>query len=143
MAYFTRDQYIERFGSNELNEVLSSETGTTLEAAIADAESIVNGYLAAVPRRAYVVPLAGAIPVRVTEITADLARYEVHAKQVTFEIKRRRAQAIKFLEDLVKGLVAIPELLPPDPLPVNQGGIAIVTEERVFTACTLSGYVGR
>ena len=37
---------------------------------------------------------SGTIPVRIAEVTADLLRYEIHAKKVTHEIKRRRNEAI-------------------------------------------------
>lgn len=144
MPYLTEDGYKERFGADELEQVLATDETVTLAAAIADAESIVNGYLAAVPDRVFAVPLASTVPSRIVELTADLARYEIHAKKVTHEIKRRRDQAIAFLENLVKGLVAIPELLPdggavPEPI----SGMTVDAADRVFTACSLRGFVGR
>ncbi len=145
MAYLDQDGYVKRFGAEELEQVLATDDSITLAVAIADAESIVNGYLAAVPDRAYVVPLPLAVPTpaRITELTADLARYEIHAKKVTHEIKRRRDQAIAFLENMVKGLVAIPELLPGGgQIPDNEGGIDVTAAPRVFDTCSLRGYVG-
>lgn len=143
MAYLTREQYEQRFSKDELEQVLQTGEGITLEAAIADAESIVNGYLAAVPNRVYSVPLAGGVPVRITELTADLARYEIHFKKVTHEIKRRRNEAIAFLENMVKGLVAIPELQPGGGEVVESAGAVAIAEPRVFTGCSLRGYLGR
>lgn len=144
MAYLTEDGYNERFGAEELAEVLSTDTTITVERAIADAESIVNGYLAAVPNRVFAVPLAGAVPARIEELTADLARYEVHAKKVTHEIKRRRNEAIAFLENLVKGRTAIPELLPDGgAVPPVTSGMDVTAAHRVFDECSLRGYVGR
>lgn len=139
MPYLTEDGYKERFGAEELEQVLASDDTVTLDRAIADAESIVDSYLAAVPGRVFVVPLAGTIPRRIAELTADLARYEIHAKKVTHEQKRRRNEAIAFLENLVKGLVAIPDLLPEG----ATGTMELIAEERVFDACSLRGYVGR
>lgn len=144
MAYLTEDGYKERFGADELDQVLSTDATLTLARAIADAESIVNGYLAAVPNRVFVVPLPGAVPSRIEELTADLARYEIHAKKVTHEIKRRRNEAIAFLENLVKGLTAIPELLPDGgAVPPLTSGMDVSAAPRVFDACSLRGYVGR
>lgn len=143
MAYLTQAQYVERFGQEELDEVLATNATITLAAAIADAESIVNGYLAAVPDRVFSVPLASAVPSRIVELTADLARYEIHARQVTNEIKRRRNEAIAFLKDLVAGLVAIPELLPGGGEPIETGGAAVIANCPTFTSCSLRGYVGR
>lgn len=144
MPYLTPAQYNARFGEEELAELALSMPGQTVADAIADAESIVDGYLAAVPGRTFVVPLAlTAVPRRITELTADLARYELHAKKVTHEIKRRRDQAIAFLEGMVKGLVAIPELLPMAGQPEEVvGGMTVDGCERVFTCETLRGYVG-
>lgn len=144
MPYLTPAQYNARFGEEELAELALSMPGQTVADAIADAESIVDGYLAAVPGRTFVVPLAlPAVPRRITELTADLARYELHAKKVTHEIKRRRDQAIAFLEGMVKGLVAIPELLPMAGQPEEIiGGLTADGCERVFTCETLRGYVG-
>ncbi len=144
MPYLDKAGYEKRFGAEELEQVLATDESLDLTVAIADAESIVNGYLAAVPDRVFAVPLASTVPSRITELTADLARYELHAKKVTHEIKRRREQAIAFLENLVKGLVAIPELLPdggavPEPI----SGITVDAEPRVFDTCSLRSYVGR
>lgn len=139
MPYLTEDGYKERFGAEELEQVLASDDTITLARAIADAESIVDGYLAAVPGRVFAVPLAGTVPRRIEELTADLARYEIHAKKVTHEQKRRRNEAIAFLENLVKGLVAIVDLIPEGP---TAGTIEVIAEERVFSSCSLRGYVG-
>jgi len=144
MPYLDQAGYEKRFGAEELEQVLATDETLDLAVAIADAESIVNGYLAAVPDRVFVVPLVGTIPSRITELTADLARYEIHAKKVTHEIKRRRDQAIAFLENLVKGLVAIPELLPDggQPVPVT-GAMDVTAAPRVFDTCSLREFVGR
>lgn len=138
MAYLQEADYTARFGSDELEQVLASGDGTTLAAAIADAEAIVDGYLAAIPNRTFAVPLQGTPPPRIVEITADLARYEIHVKKVTHEIKRRRNQAIDFLEKMARGIVAIPGLIDPN----FAGGIDLTSEARVFDAATLAGYVG-
>lgn len=144
MPYLDQAGYEKRFGAEELEQVLATDESLDLAVAIADAESIVNGYLAAVPDRVFVVPLAVAIPSRIVELTADLARYELHAKKVTHEIKRRREQAIAFLENLVKGLVAIPELLPGGgQVPDVIGAMDVSAEPRVFDTCSLRQYVGR
>lgn len=143
MPYLTQEQYIARFGQEELDQVLATDDTLDLEAAIADAEAIVNGYLVMVPDRAFAVPLPGSVPSRIVELTADLTRYEIHAKKVTHEIKRRRNEAIEFLADMVKGLVGIPELLPGGGAVEVSGGAAAIAECPVFTSCSLRGYVGR
>lgn len=143
MAYLTQDGYVKRFGAEELEQVLATDETITLDAAIADATAIVNGYLVAVPDRVFAVPLVGAVPSRIEELTADLARYEIHAKKVTLEIKRRRNEAIAFLKDMVAGLVGIPELLPGGgAVPDVTGAMEVVAAPRVFDHCSLRGFVG-
>lgn len=138
--YLTEGGYTERFGSEELAQVLASNPGATFVRAEADARSIVDGYLAAVIGRGFAVPLAlDPIPPRIEEITADLARYELHSKKVTHEIKRRRDQAIAFLEGFVAGKMAIVELLPAATTSA-EAGAAFIANERTFTADTLAGY---
>lgn len=143
MAYLGQAAYEARFGAAELGQVLQQDDERTFDVAVADAEAIVNGYLAAVPNRTFAVPLTGTVPPRIVEITADLARYELFVQKATHEIKRRRAQAIEFLENMVKGLVAVPELLPEAGAVPVAGGAEAFAAERVFDACSLSGYVGR
>lgn len=144
MPYLTEQGYTDRFGVEELEQVLATDETVTFAQALIDAQSIVDGYLAAVPNRVFAVPLAGAIPVRIAELTADLLRYEIHAKKVTHEIKRRRNEAIDFLKDMVKGLTAIPELLPDAGAVAPLGGtLETFSEPRVFTSCSLRDYVGR
>ena len=145
MPYLDAAGYTARFGSEELPQVVSSSPGATIDQAIEDASSIIDGYLAAVPGRTYAVPIAGTIPKRIAELCADLARYEIHARKVTFEIKRRREQAIAWLEAMVKGLVVIPELLPDaGAVPVEISGAMTATGcPQVFTCDVIKDYVGR
>lgn len=143
MPYLDATGYAERFGEDELEEVIASSPPATLERAVADASSIVDSYLVMTPNRAFAVPLVSAtVPARIVEIVADLARYEIHAKAATNEMKRRRNQAIEFLEALVAGKLGIPELLPPGE-PVYDGGAVFCAEERVFTTETLAEYLPR
>ena len=142
MPYLDQDGYERRFGAEELEQVLSTDPTLTFAQAETDASSLVDSYLVAVPDRAFTVPLA-VVPARIEEIVADLTRYELHTKKATFEIRRRRDQAIAFLESMVKGLVAIPELVPGAGAVVETiGGMTVFAEERVFTTDTLRGYLG-
>lgn len=144
MPYLDEDGYSARFGSEELPQVEAGSPGITIDQAIADASSIVDSYLAVIPNRTFAIPLVGATPPRIAELVADLARYEIHSRKVTHEIKRRREQAIEWLQALAKGLVAIPELLPDaGAVPTTGLGAVHVADEPIFTRCTLREYVGR
>jgi phage gp36-like protein len=143
MPYLDEAGYVARFGADELAQVQATDATIEFDVALADAEAIVDSYLAAVPSRSWAVPLVvDPIPRRIVEITADLVRYELHAKAPTEEIKRRRRQGLAFLEQLVAGKVAIVELVTiPTEAPAGSG-ILVESEPRVFDSTTLAGYLG-
>lgn len=144
MPYLTEDDYKGRFGAEELEQLLAADPLLTFARALSDAQSVVDGYLVAVPGRTFAVPVAAPVPPRLVELTADLVRYELHTKKATFEIRRRRDQAIEFLQDMVAGKAAIPELTPGAGAVLTlAGGMDVTTSARVFTADGLNGYVGR
>lgn len=140
-GYITEADYTARFGTDELEQVMQSGTAIAFDKHVDDASAIVDSYLAAMKDRAFVIPLV-LIPKRIIEVTADLTRYEIHAKQPTKEITERRKQAMAFLTLLVKGSVALPELLAPLPDPFASGSISVDADERVFTSDSLRGYAG-
>lgn len=142
MPYLSETAYRERFGAEELEHALATDAALSFDRAAADAQAIVDSYLAAVSDRAYAVPLVGTTPPRILEITADLARYELHSKKVTHEMKRRRNEAIAFLEALVAGTVAVPELLRDGGAVAATSGLEVFAEPRVFTTDSLRGYLG-
>lgn len=146
--YCTEEQFGLRFGTQELAQLLPSSgpaaQGRTYEAAAADADAIVDSYLAM--RGGLTLPLT-TVPARVLELAADLTRYELYddvkdagsqAGEVSAIVVRRKL-AISFLEKVAKGEATIPGLFP-DPGTTAAGAIAVYAPERVFTTDTLAGY---
>lgn len=142
--YCTEAKYAERFGQEELDQVLATDGGLTYGAAAADADAIVDSYLAAIPGRTFILPLTTP-PARVVGIAADLTRYELWANRASEEIRNRRDQAIDFLKDLVAGkamlLLVEPEILVTAPALSTRLGYR--TNGRTFTDATLAPYVGQ
>lgn len=152
MPYCTEAEFKARFGDRELAQLLGegefagpkAETGRTYAAAAADADAIIDSYLAM--RGGVVLPLSGTMPPRILELGADLTRYELYddvkdagsqAGEVSAIVVRRKL-AIAFLEKFAKGEVTIPGLVI-DPA-IIAGTIAYSAKPRVFTDETLAGY---
>lgn len=148
MAYCPEAAFVERFGAGELDQLLGrgtfagpkAETGRTYNAAAADADAIVDSYLAM--RGGIVLPLSGVVPPRILELAADLTRYELYDDvkddDTPAAVVVRRKLALDFLRDVANGLATIPGLFP-DPADLA-GSIAVSAAPRVFTAETLRGF---
>lgn len=151
MAYCPETAFVARFGQRELDQLLGrgefagpkAETGRTYDAAAADADAIVDSYLAM--RGGITLPIPGAVPPRILELAADLTRYELYDDvkddDTPAAVVVRRKLALDFLKMLAKGEATIPGLFP-DPVAVSAGSIAVSARDRVFTDCVLDRYTG-
>lgn len=149
MPYCPRAAFIERFGERELAGVLGegphagtrADTGRTYEAAAADADAILDSYLAM--RGGITLPLSGVVPPRILELAADLTRYELYDDvkddDTPSAVVVRRKLALEFLQRVADGLATIPGLFP-DPVDVNAGTVSVYAKPRIFTDETLAGY---
>lgn len=144
MAYLTTAGYEERFTQRELQQLLGTGGGTLkLEAAIADASETVDSYLAAIPGRAFALPLT-VPPAKIVGVTADIARYELWAQKASEEVQRRYEQSIAYLKDLVAGRA---KLIVDDETPVDESTdptkrVGYRRNCRVFTDRSLAGFTG-
>lgn len=144
MAYITDTDYAERFTQRELQQLLQTAGGSLkLEAAVNDASETVDSYLAAIPGRAFTLPLT-VPPAKVKGVTADIARYELWAQNASEEVQRRYDQAISYLKDLVAGRA---QLIVDDETPVDDNTnpikrVGYRTNGRTFTDCSLASFVG-
>lgn len=139
--YCDEDSFTKRFGQEELDQVTMTNGGLTYESAAEDADAIVDSYLAAIPGRAFPLPLT-APPARIVGVAADLTRYELWANRASEEILKRRDQAIEYLKDLVAGraVLLLGEEVTVTP-PSLAGRLGYASAGRVFTARSLSGFV--
>lgn len=143
MAYLDQTGYTDRFTPRELQQLTQTGLGISLDKAIADASETVDSYLAAIPGRAFTLPLA-VPPAKIVGVTADIARYELWAQRASEEVQRRYEQAISYLKDLVAGRAA---LLVGEETPVDDSGdplkrVGWKRNRRVFTDCTLEDFTG-
>ncbi len=104
--YATLEDLIDRFGEHELVSLCGNEDGVinqdTTEAALKDANELINSYLAA----KYALPLSIA-PSCLIRIAADLARYFLYTEVVPEAIEKQYEKDIAFLKDIAKGVVVL------------------------------------
>ena|SRR5688572_13410133 len=142
MAYIDREGLEQRFGINEIAELLdddqdgdeSSEETDSLAPAIVDASSIIDGYVGT----RYTLPLSEPVPALVQNWAADITRFKLYDEKAPEEVRKRYEDAIAALKDLAKGLINLPVLTDP---PINGfGNISSWGNERIFTEETLAGF---
>jgi phage gp36-like protein len=139
MTYATQSDMTDRFDEQEIIE-LTDRTGagvvnaTVLGKALADADALIDGYLAA----RYTLPLTYT-PAILVGPAADIARFRLWDDRATEEVRQRYEDAMAMLKLISQGVV----VLPPDVngvLPVNAVGMDYYSQERVFTAETLEDF---
>lgn len=108
MSYCTQQDLIDRFGADELIQ-LTDRAGTAdaidatvLGQAIADADALIDGYLAG----RYALPLAST-PTALERAACDVARYFLFGASVPDVVQRRYDDVVKFMMALAKGDVSL------------------------------------
>jgi len=108
-----------------------------VDTAIADAEAEVDSYCAT----RYQVPFA-VVPPIVRKITTDIAIYNLYSRcaETVPEIRETRYKsAIKLLENIAKGIVALGELPAPAAAPQSSVTLEVTSNPRLFTRDTTRG----
>lgn len=97
--YATRDDLITRYTLAEISQLERYlKDGESVETSIADAGSIVDGYIA----KHYDVPLLNP-PVNIKIYVCDIARYLLWKSRASEEVRRRYEDAISFFKGVSKG----------------------------------------
>jgi len=134
MPYCTAAAFKERFGVEEHDQLLASDSGRSFAAAAADADSIID---AAVVAGGYVVPLA-TVPAFVLKIAADLTRYELYEEAPTKEVRERRKEALSMLRDIREGNL----LLQGSERSETVASIAVASAPMVYTEEVMANFTG-
>ncbi|WP_131667377.1 gp436 family protein [Psychrobacter pygoscelis] len=102
-AYATRNDLINRYSMTEVLELESmhGNGSETISAALSDATTVMNGYLA----KRYRLPLNPAADLKI--YCCDIARYHLYKNQATDEVRNRYKDAIKWLESVVADKVDV------------------------------------
>lgn len=136
MAYCTKNDLHQRFGNSEIDQLIDRDNDGTedagvLDACIAYSDAMIDGYLAA----RYTIPITATSPLLVG-ISCDIVRYKLWDDNAPKEIRIRFDDAVRVLRDIANGVMTLPN----SPAAAVTGGIDYFSNERVFTAETLSGY---
>jgi phage gp36-like protein len=107
MPYCTQQNLVDRFGQPELIQLTNKAdaaattiNATVLNAAIADADAEIDGYLVAY------VPLA-IIPANLVRIACDIARYYLYDDLVTDQVRARYKDGVAYLMKVAEGKISI------------------------------------
>lgn len=131
MAYATQADLLARFGELEIGQVADTDgTGeidpALVARALADADAEIDAALAG----RYQLPLPS-VPLLLTRIACDLARYNLYTDNVPETVKARQEKAVALLRDLAAGRTSLG--LPAPPPAADAGGtIAVRAPARIF-----------
>lgn len=132
MPYVTEQEFAARFGQEELDELI--EGGAVYADAAADADGIVDGYLAT----RYTLPLVS-VPALVKAWAGDITRYRLWEERAPQEIRQRYEEAIAQLKDLALGRINLPPGADGE-RPEAGGYPDGFSADRLFTMDTLKGF---
>ena len=142
MAYVTLAQLIDRFGEPALLALTDRgqfSTGViddaTVNRAIADADAVIDGYLA----RRYQLPLSVDQPMLV-KIGGDLVFYNLHTHQPDPKVEADNKAALATLRDISAGVVALTAAGVEAPN-VGGSGARITDRDRQMTQDNMSGFI--
>ncbi len=134
----------DQFGTRELTALTDREqvgviNPSVLERALADADAAIDSYLVG----RYALPLSGSYPV-LQRIAGDLARYFLSGAEVTeVEVVRARYKdAVRYLESIRDGKTVLGAEATARTSAPESARIGVVGGARVFTAETLSDFMG-
>ena len=97
--YATRDDMVKRYSVTEVSQLERYLTGSeSVDAAIADAGSIIDGWIGA----KYAVPLEYP-PDNIKIFVCDIARYLLWKSKASEEVRRRYDDAMSYLKGVSKG----------------------------------------
>lgn len=148
MPYATVEDLKVRYGENEIVQLLDrdhdgQEDTDVGDTAILEASAEIDSMLAT----RYRVPLTVTVP-WINTACCDLARYRLYDNQAPEVVKERRADTIKHLERISKGLAGLIDesgAVVGDKVATGSSGTGAIYEaprERIFTDDTLKGFMG-
>ncbi len=138
MSYATRQEMIDRFGEDELIQLTDRANppagvidNNVLDAALADADAEIDGYLQA----RYSLPLAS-VPLSIKRLARDIARYYLYDDGVPAVVAERYKEATRTLERISSGVVqlgldASGDTTQPSTTPETVSGTPVFTEQSL------------
>lgn len=152
MAYCTVEEVFAMFKEDALNTLAGTDYIEDPEerrkvlmpyvvSAIEDADAEINGYL----NKRYEVPFR-IVPKVICKYSKDIAVYNLASRSGIDEGEREKTilnrynAAIRFLENVAKGIVEIGEGAKGENPADKQAGFAVRSQERIFTRSSMKGW---
>ena len=142
MSYATLDQLTDRFGAQMLvqltdrGDVASGVIDTGVVArALADADAVIDGYLAA----RYALPLVS-VPALLADIAQIIAIWKLHRFEPDPKITKDYDGALRSLRDLAGGVIRL-DMAGIEPAGKSGSGARFTDRDRPFTAQNLKGFI--
>ena len=138
--YATKQNLIDRFGESELAQLTDRDAGTTIDdtvvnRALADADSLINGYL----QTRYTLPLSSVPPV-LEGVASDIARYYLFEDRATEIVEARYKDRVGWLKDVSTGKASLGLDAAGDETATETGTVDYNANDRVFDKDTLSDF---
>lgn len=142
MGYCTLAELTDRFGETLLID-LSHRDGARPAApdaalfarVIADADALIDSYL----KGRYQLPIAGAVPPVLTDLSLAISIYKAHASVVAEKFRKDFEDALKTLKDIASGAARL-DVAGAEPAASGASGARITDRERPFTEDNLKGW---
>lgn len=131
--YCPQEQFVARFGQDELTQLLSVMSGTdrTYESAAVDADALIDTYIVMKAPAFPLDPLK--IPARLAQIAADITRWMLYDDRPTAEVQKRYDLAIADLKAIAAGTIQFPEWsTDPEGVPISTFGIDAAANRKIF-----------
>lgn len=138
-GYLSLEAFIQRSGVDEAVR-LTDEAGTgtidaaRLDAALQDAQALVDSYLGA----RYRVPLTLPAPAPIPTLAFDLAVARLYRGELPAGVEAKRDEAIRLLKDLAAGKAAIP--VAPPPTTTSPAPVLVEPHDRLFSRKRMGGF---
>lgn len=138
--YLTIAQFVDRITLDEAIRLTEAVVPGKMDkariiAAITDAQSVVDGYLAT----KYSVPLSPA-PALITSLVYDLTVAKLWRGAPPEDVATARAAATQTLRDLAKGVMALPDSAVLTPTATSPTPILMETSERLFNRSRMAEF---
>jgi phage gp36-like protein len=143
MTYASLAQLIDRVGEPMLIDLTDREevavgavVVAVIDRALADADALIDGYLAA----RYQLPLA-VTPALITDVAQAVALWKLHVTTPEDKIKLDYDAALKTLREIAQGLIRLPDAQGLEPASSGASGVIVTDRERPFTADNMKGFI--
>lgn len=130
--YCSEAAFNARFNSKETSELLPEDGDRTYPVAASDADSLIDSYLGG----RYTVPFVTA-PKLIVGIAGDIARYKLYDEAPPKEVAARYKDALKLLEQLRDGDIALP-----GSTLTEAAGVQVSAPDLTMTECVKRDFIG-